>query len=148
TGKTHIALWAVAGALARGESTVYLVTHRALARQKFDDFARDLVARFMDGDETGLVLATGDEVVDAAGIERSDPLSARTLVATYEKYLALLCGSGLPRTMSQTVIVCDEIQLVGDLHRGRDVEILLTLIRNVRCRQLIGLSAVLERRDA
>ena len=50
--------------------------------------------------------------------------------------------------MSRTVIVCDEIQLVGDLHRGPDVEILLTLIRNAGCRQLIGLSAVLKRRDA
>jgi len=148
TGKTHVALWAMVGGLSRGDSAVYLVTHRALARQKFEDFRAELLTPFLDGDETALVMATGDEVLDAGGGVRTDPLSARLLVATYEKYLALLCSAGLPRTLRTTVVVCDEIQLVGDLHRGRDVEILLTLIRNAGCRQFIGLSAVLERRDA
>ena len=148
TGKTHIALWAMVVGLSRGDSAVYLVTHRALARQKFEDFRAELLAPFLDGDETALVMATGDEVLDAGGGIRTDPLSARLLVATYEKYLALLCSAGLPQTLKSTVVVCDEIQLVGDLHRGRDVEILLTLIRNAGCRQFIGLSAVLERQDA
>ena len=148
TGKTQVALWAIVGGFARSAGAVYLVTHRALARQKFDDFRQQLLEPFLDDDETALVMATGDEVLDAGGSTRTDPLSAKLLVATYEKYLALLCGAGLPRALATTIVVCDEIQLVGDLHRGRDVEILLTLIRNAGCSQLIGLSAVLARGDA
>ncbi|MEZ5289865.1 MAG: DEAD/DEAH box helicase [Vicinamibacterales bacterium] len=148
TGKTQVALWGMVTGLSGGKPVVYLVTHRALARQKFEDFQRSLLLPFLANDGSALVMATGDEVVDATGSSRTDPLSARLLVATYEKYLALLCSAGLPRTARRAVIVCDEIQLVGDLHRGRDVEILLTLIRNAGCGQFIGLSAVLQRRDA
>lgn len=32
--------------------------------------------------------------------------------------------------MGKTVVVCDEIQLIGDKTRGQNVEILLTMISN------------------
>ena len=66
----------------------------------------------------------------------------------YEKYLALLSGSGVPADMTKTVIVCDEIQLIGDLNRGQNVEVLLSLLKNAGWRQFVGLSAVLEPKDA
>lgn len=43
TGKTQIALWAIAHSLENGNNTVYLVTHRALAKQKFEDFKTQLL---------------------------------------------------------------------------------------------------------
>lgn len=43
TGKTQIGLWALLAGLERRMSAVYLVTHRALARQKFEDFAELLI---------------------------------------------------------------------------------------------------------
>lgn len=148
TGKTQIALWAIAGGLERGCNTVYLVTHRALAKQKFEDFKKQLLGPFLGGNVTSLVVATGDYVEDAEGIIPSEPLRAPLLVATYEKYLALLSASGVPKDMSSTVVVCDEIQLLGDLSRGQNVEVLLTLLRNAGWKQFVGLSAVLQQRDA
>lgn len=148
TGKTQIALWAIASGLERGCNTVYLVTHRALAKQKFEDFKRQLLGPFLGGNAASLVVATGDYVEDAEGIAPSEPLRAPLLVATYEKYLALLSASGVPKDMSSTVVVCDEIQLLGDVSRGQNVEVLLTLLRNAGWKQFVGLSAVLQRRDA
>lgn len=148
TGKTQIALWAIAKSLESGNHTVYLVTHRALAKQKFEDFKSQLLVNYLDGDAASLVVATGDYVEDANEQPPADPLRAPLLVATYEKYLALLSAAGVPKDMTGTVIVCDEIQLLGDQHRGQSVEVLLTLLRNAGWKQFVGLSAVLESRDA
>jgi helicase len=148
TGKTQIAIWAIAKSLEKGQNTVYLVTHRALANQKFGEFKSLLVGGFLGGNASDLVLATGDSVEDANGDIPSSPLMSPLLVATYEKYLALLSASGVPSDMSGSVIICDEIQLIGDEHRGQNVELLLTLMRNAGWRQFVGLSAVLEEKDA
>lgn len=148
TGKTQIALWAICRGLETSCTTVYLVTHRALAKQKFEDFKQQLLSKFLQDSASALVIATGDYVEDAAGDVPADPLHAPLLVATYEKYLALLSASGIPNDLSSTVIVCDEIQLIGDQGRGQNVEVLLTLLRNAGWRQFVGLSAVLPLKDA
>lgn len=148
TGKTHIALWAIARSLEQSCNTVYLVTHRALAKQKFDDFKSQLLGPYLGNHAASLVVATGDYVEDAEGEIARNPLAAPLLVATYEKYLALLAATGIPSTMRSTVVVCDEIQLLGDAHRGQSVEVLLTLLRNAGCKQFVGLSAVLQDKDA
>lgn len=148
TGKTQIGVWAIAKGIEHGCNTVYLVTHRALAKQKFEDFKSIFVKNFLDGNGSSLVLATGDSVENADGSIPSSPLMSPIIVATYEKYLALLSASGVPSNMSNTIIVCDEIQLIGDKSRGQNVEVLLTLIRNAGWKQFVGLSAVLVKRDA
>ena len=148
TGKTQIGLWAIATSLENGCNTVYLVTHRALAKQKFEDFKSQILKPYLENNTASLVIATGDYVEDVDGQSPSDPLHASLLVATYEKYLALLSASGIPKDMSGTTVVCDEIQLLGDERRGQSVEVLLTLIRNAGWRQFVGLSAVLQSKDA
>lgn len=148
TGKTLIALWAIAKGLETGCNTVYLVTHRALAKQKFEELKSQLIKKYLDDNHEGLVIATGDYVQNANSENAIDPLGAPLLIATYEKYLALLSSSGIPGDMGATVVVCDEIQLIGDENRGQTVEVLLTLLRNAGWRQFIGLSAVLEKQDA
>jgi len=148
TGKTQIALWAIAHSLENRGNTVYLVTHRALAKQKFEDFKSQLFATHLGNDPSELVIATGDYVEDAEGNIPKEPLRAPLVVATYEKYLAMLSASGIPKEMQSTTIVCDEIQLIGDQHRGQQVEVLLTLLRNAGWKQFVGLSAVLENKDA
>jgi helicase len=148
TGKTHIALWAIARSLEQGCHTVYLVTHRALAKQKFEDFKSQLLSPYLGDNLASLVVATGDYVEDAEGQVPAEPLGVPLLIATYEKYLALLSASGIPADMRSTVVVCDEIQLLGDANRGQSVEVLLTLIRNAGFRQFVGLSAVLQPKDA
>ena len=67
TGKTQIALWGIAKGLESDCNTVYLVTHRALAKQKFEDFKALLLATCLKGNQSSLVIATGDYVEDASG---------------------------------------------------------------------------------
>lgn len=148
TGKTQIGVWAIAQGLLAGNRTVYLVTHRALAKQKFEDFKTLLLEKYLGNDSASMVIATGDYVEDAAGQYSSAPLSAPLVIATYEKYLALLSASGVPKSMQNTIVVCDEIQLMGDENRGQNVEVLLTLMRNAGWKQFVGLSAVLKDKDA
>ncbi|WP_457282020.1 DEAD/DEAH box helicase [Polaromonas sp. P5_D5] len=148
TGKTLIGLWAISRSLEAHCKTVYLVTHRALAKQKFEDFKSQLLTPYLSDNKSSLVIATGDYVEDAEENSPADPLNAPLLVATYEKFLALLSASGVPSDMKGTVIVCDEIQLLGDLNRGQNVEVLLTLLRNAGWQQFVGLSAVLKPKDA
>lgn len=150
TGKTLIGVWGVLTWLdgAYGRRAIYLVTHRALARQKFEEL-RDLLSdRLFCGDPSCIVLASGDTVEDGAGNVPVAPLDAPLLVATYEKYLAMLAGSGVRGDMTDCAVVCDEVQIIGDESRGRAVEMLLTLLRHARWGQLIALSAVLDPRDA
>jgi len=148
TGKTQIALWAIAKSIESHGNSVYLVNYRALAKQKFEDFKSQLIKPFLSNNSASLVIATGDYVEDANGNIPSEPLRSPLLVATYEKYLAMLSASGIPSDMTSTTIVCDEIQLVGDEHRGRSVEVLLTLLKNAGWKQFVGLSAVLQPKDA
>jgi helicase len=86
--------------------------------------------------------------VDGSGEPNQDPLDAVVVVATYEKFLAMLASSGLRQDMTHYCVVADEIQLLGDASRGQDIEILLTLIKAARYGQFIGLSAVLHQDDS
>lgn len=148
TGKTLIGLWTIASALAKGGRAVYLVSHRALAKQKFGEIADLFLDNFLDNDSSSIVCATGDGIEDASGRKTSVPLSAKILVATYEKFLGCLSVGGPPRDLSDVCFVCDEVQLVGDKTRGQNVELLLTLLRRTGWRQLVCLSAVMSPRDA
>ena len=150
TGKTQIGIWALSSWLASNSAqhrALYLVTHRSLANQKFEEFQRILRKPLFAGSGDAMVLSTGDRQVDADGAPVNDPLRANLLVATYEKYLGLLCGNGIPGDLGDMCIVSDEAQIIGDKHRGVNIETLLTLIRRANPGQFIGLSAVLNERD-
>ena len=132
SGKTTVAeIAAIEGAL-RGQKTVYLVTHRALAEEKFLRFTKDYST---DPDRWfEVAIATGDHT--------EGDWTNGILVATYEKYLSLLTTSEA-YTIRGKVVVADEIQIIGDPSRGPDVEVLCTLIKNQGPAQFIGLSATL-----
>ena len=132
SGKTTIAeIAAIEGAL-RGQKTVYLVTHRALAEEKFLRFTRDYSTEPDRWFEVSI--STGDHT--------DGDWTNGILVATYEKYLSLMTASEAYAIRGK-VVVADEIQIIGDHTRGPDVEVLCTLIRNQRPAQFIGLSATL-----
>jgi helicase len=148
TGKTLIGWWTIASAIAAGGRAVYLVSHRALAKQKFEEVQRLFLLGPLAGDRAAIVCATGDAVEDASGRRTNAPMAATILVATYEKFLGCLSVGGPPRDLTDVSFVCDEVQLVGDPHRGQNVELLLTLMRRSGWRQLVGLSAVMSETDA
>ncbi|MEY9470854.1 helicase [Bradyrhizobium yuanmingense] len=148
TGKTLIGWWTIASAIAAGGRAVYLVSHRALAKQKFEEAQHLFLRGPLSGDRAAIVCATGDAVEDASGRRTNAPMTATILVATYEKFLGCLSVGGPPRDLTDVSFVCDEVQLVGDPHRGQNVELLLTLMRRSGWRQLVGLSAVMSEKDA
>ncbi|MCJ2037073.1 DEAD/DEAH box helicase [Methylobacterium sp. J-068] len=148
TGKTLIGWWAIASSLAAGGRAIYLVSHRALAKQKFEEAQRLFLGGMLGGDRAAIVCATGDGVEDASGRKTNAPMTAKILVATYEKFLGCLSVGGPPRDLTDSTFICDEVQLVGDPHRGQNVELLLTLMRRSGWRQMVGLSAVLHEKDA
>ncbi len=150
TGKTQIGIWALASWIAADRARhrgIYLVTHRSLANQKFEELQRILVNPLFGGAGETIVLATGDRQVDGNVVRVNEPLRCSLLIATYEKYLGLLCAGGIPHDLSDTCIVADEVQILGDKSRGVNVETLLTLIRQAGAGQLVGLSAVLTEQD-
>ena len=150
TGKTQIGIWALASWLVEDRArrrAVYLVTHRSLANQKFEEFQQILLNPLFFGVRDAMVLATGDRTVDANGMTVDTPLDAGVLVATYEKYLGLLCSAGIPSDLNNTCIVADEVQILGDRFRGVNIEALLTMVRRATPGQFIGLSAVLKIED-
>ena len=148
TGKTLIGWWAIASCLLSGGRAVYLVSHRALAKQKFEEAQRLFLTDMFRNDPTAIICATGDSVEDASGRKTNSPLGGLLLIATYEKFLGSLSVGGPPANLTDTTFVCDEVQLIGDANRGQSVELLLTLIKRAGWKQFVGLSAVLSQRDS
>ena len=102
SGKTLVGEIAIFAALRRRNKCLYLVSHKALADQKYLDFAK----RFGDGSlqpAASVGLSTGDR--------DEGEVSPQVLVATYEKALALLLSRQLDT--SALVVVADELQILG-----------------------------------
>ena len=133
SGKTLIGEIAVLQALRRRHRCLYLVSHKALANQKYTDFE----TRFSSdkADPSGTVgLSTGDR-------EEGD-LQADILIATYEKGLILILTGQIDPQNS--VVVADELQIIGEATRGPNVETLCAVLRQRGMRQFLALTATVE----
>jgi helicase len=133
SGKTFIAELAIISQLAQGHSAAYLVSHKALAEQKYDDFKR----RYADPDDPlfSVAIAIGDWVTEQTLFGPS-----RLLISTYEKFFSLL--TDFPNVLKNlNLLIADEIQLLSDDTRGSTVEIICTLLKKQPKHQFIGLSA-------
>jgi len=130
SGKTLIAMMAAAKHLAEGGKVLYLTPLRALAAEKLSEFTR-----FFEG-MYRVVASTGD-------YDSADPWlgSYDVIVATNEKADSLLRHRA-PWINSITLLVADEVHLMGDGDRGPTLEMALTRLRvnNPRA-QLLALSA-------
>lgn len=130
SGKTTIAEIAAVNGAMEGKKTVYLVTHKALAEEKYNYFKNTYDS---ESDRWfSISIATGDR--------NEGDWNDGILVATYEKYLALISSSG-SYSVKNRVVVADEIQIIDDSSRGSDVEVLLSIIRRQKPSQIIALSA-------
>jgi helicase len=125
SGKTLVGEIAIVAGLARGDRCLYLVSHRALADQKYADFRHRL------GETASVGLSTGDRDEGDVG--------ARLLIATYEKALAMLLSGQLE--IATSVIVADELQIIGEPGRGPNIETLCTIFKREGLRQFVGLTA-------
>lgn len=133
SGKTLIAEMAALAALRGGMRVLYLVSHRALADQKYIDFEK----RFGEMSANPLAnvgLSTGDRT--------EGNVDAELRVATYEKAIALII-SGQIRP-ENSLIIADELQILSDRNRGPDIEALCAIFRQRHVRQFIALTATVE----
>ena len=133
SGKTLVGEVAVLCALRAGVRAIYLVSHKALADQKYLDF----VARFGEGaaQPLGSVgLNTGDRT--------EGDIDAQLMVATYEKALGLFLSGQL--RPNNALVVADELQILGEPGRGPDIEALCSALRQRGIRQFVALTATVE----
>jgi len=133
TGKTMVGEVAVLCGLHTEHRGIYLVSHKALADQKFDDFRRRFGEDAMS--PIGSVgLSTGDR-------EEGDA-DAMLMVATYEKALGLILSGQLDP--SHSVLVADELQILGDPNRGPDIEALCAILKQRGWFQFVALTATVQ----
>jgi helicase len=133
SGKTLIAEIAALNAVRSGDRVLYLVSHKALADQKYLDFEM----RFGQKAKTPLTnvsLSTGD---------RSEgDVDAQIRIATYEKAIGLIMAGQIHPESS--LIVADELQILCDQTRGADIEALCAIFRQRGVKQFIALTATVE----
>jgi helicase len=133
SGKTLVGELSALAGLRNGKRIIYLVSHKALADQKFLDFR----LRFGEEAQTPLTsvgLSTGDR-------EEGD-VDAQFTVATYEKALGLLLlGQLRPKN---AVVIADELQILREEGRGPEIETLCSALRQRGIGQFIALTATVE----
>ena len=106
-------------ALREDKKTIYLVSHKALADQKYLDFQR----RF--GEEAKKTIAS---VGLNTGDRAEGDVDAQLIVATYEKALGLVLTDQIDSKNS--LIIADELQIIGDPNRGPEIETLFHSFAN------------------
>jgi helicase len=133
SGKTLVGEIAVLSALRSNLRAIYLVSHKALADQKYLDF----VSRFGE---------RAHEPVASVGLNTGDraegDIDARLMVATYEKALGLILTSQLDPMGA--LVVADELQILGDPSRGPEIEALCAIFRQRGFKQFVALTATVE----
>src|SRR3990170_5145754 len=127
SGKTLVGEIAVLASLRAEKRAIYLVSHKALADQKYVDF----VNRF------------GEDAVDpiaSVGLNTGDraegDIDARLMVATYEEALNLVLTGQLKP--ADSLVVADELQILGDPNRGPEIETLCAVMRQHGIRQVVA----------
>ena len=135
-GKTFTGEVLAAQAALSFRRAIFLVPFKAIAEEKFAEFQekyRDL--------GISVVISDGDHSQYDHDIRMGNFGLA---VIVYEKMAQLLVQS--PGVLADCqLLVVDEIQLVGDQHRGPTLEVLLThVIQQHESPQIIGLSATLD----
>ncbi len=129
SGKTLIAEMAMQKEIAEGGKCLYIVPLKALASEKYEDFS---------GKSVKVGIATGDPDQRDEYLGRYD-----IIVATSEKTDSLLRNkAGWLKQIS--LLVVDEIHLIGDESRGATLEMVIAQLRFLnQDMQIIGLSATM-----
>ena len=136
SGKTLVGEIALLQALRRQHRCLYLVSHKALADQKYTECETQFSSK--DSNPSGTVgLSTGDR--------EEGNLQADILIATYEKGLVLVLTGQIDP--GNSVVVADELQIIGEASRGPNIEILCGILRQRGMKQFLALSATVENPD-
>ncbi|MGQ9722619.1 MAG: ATP-dependent DNA helicase [Candidatus Jordarchaeum sp.] len=133
SGKTLIAELCMVKSVLNGGKAIYLVPLRALASEKFEEFAK------WKGLGIRVGLSTGDFDSSGSELGRFD-----ILVCTNEKADSLLRHHA-DWISKISVIVADEVHLINSVDRGPTLEVVLARLRQVSpFAQIIALSATIS----
>lgn len=134
SGKTFVAVLSMLKHLLEGGKVLYLTPLRALASEKYKEFHE-----FFSGVGYKTIISTGD-------YDSSDPWLGKydVIVTTNEKADSLVRHRS-PWLSDITLIVADEIHILGTERRGATLEILLTRLKQEsKNTQFLGLSATIR----
>lgn len=133
SGKTLIAELAACSSIMGGRGkTIYITPLKALATEKFREFSKKYDGLF------NIALAIGD-------LDSPDYYLANydLIICTSEKLDSLIRHHS-PWLNNVAVLVIDEIHLLNDAGRGPTLEVLITILRQLKKdMQIIGLSATI-----
>ena len=137
SGKTLIAALAAIKALEKNKKIVYLTPLRALAYEKYLDFASiDRSGIFTK--KIRVRISTGDFNTSNTDLSSSD-----IIIMTNEKIDSIL-RQNAPWLANVGLFISDEIHLIGDQDRGPVLEMVLTKIKKYYpSTQILGLSATI-----
>ena len=135
-GKTLIAMMAILSFLSKGKGkAVYLSPLKALAAEKYSEFKK-LEQIQIGGRKPKVAVSVGN-----LGDSKNNPANSDVLVLTNER-MDYMIRRGSDWVDDISLIVADEIHLVGDDDRGPALEMILTRMkRKDPPPQIIGLSA-------
>ncbi len=140
SGKTLVAeLCALRHILELDGKVLYLCPLRALASEKFSEFRRYSKIRKPNGRRIRITISTGD-------YDSSDPWLRRNdlIIATNEKADSLL-RHRVPWMNDITLVIADEIHIVGSADRGPTLEVTLARLKQINPRiQILTLSATIR----
>lgn len=137
-GKTFVGELALIKHVLEGRKSIYLVPFKALAVEKFEEFNRKYGHEDIGAE---ILLSTSDHRDQDRSVADADFDIA---ILTYEKFSSILVSNP---SLVQSVgsVVVDEIQMISDITRGGQLELLITRIMQLSDRiQIIGLSAVVS----
>ena len=142
SGKTLVAIIATLKHVEHGGKIVYLSPLRALASEKYFDFKKLEKITKSDGSSIKVSISTGDYESNSDHLKDSD-----IIILTNEKFDSLR-RHGIKWLSQVSLIVVDEIHLLGDSYRGPTLEMIIAnMMISEHKPQLLGLSATINNVD-
>ena len=135
SGKTLIAILAAIKTLEKNKKVVYLTPLRALAYEKYLEFA-SINKSGIFSKKIKVKISTGDFNTSSTDLSSSD-----VIIMTNEKIDSMLRHNA-PWLSNVGLFISDEIHLIGDSDRGPVLEMVLTKVKKYySSSQILGLSA-------
>lgn len=135
SGKTLIAILAAIKTLEKNKKVVYLTPLRALAYEKYLEFA-SINKSGIFSKKIKVKISTGDFNTSSTDLSSSD-----VIIMTNEKIDSILRHNA-PWLSNVGLFISDEIHIIGDSDRGSVLEMVLTKVKKYySSSQILGLSA-------
>ena len=139
SGKTLVAIISALQHIENEGKIIYLSPLRALASEKYNDFKKLESLSKPNGSSIKVSISTGDFESNSEYLKNSD-----IIILTNEKFDSLQ-RHGIKWLSQVSLIVIDEIHLIGDSYRGPTLEMIIAkMLISEHSPQILGLSATIN----